>query len=294
MGAVITGVAGWSYPDWKGVVYPADAGRGFSELRFLSRYVDAVELNMSFYRPPTPAMAARWVEQVAAKPEFLFTAKLWRRFTHERETPWRAGEVAAFHDGLAPLREAGRLGALLMQFPWSFEASPRNRDYLTRLGRTFARYRCVVEVRHASWAGGETLDFLRAEGLNLCNIDQPASRKGLGRTNAVTGPVGYYRFHGRNRAAWFARDAGRDAKYDYLYRPGELTPWANAVRERAGDAEQLFVMNNNHYRGQALVNALQMKSMLSGEKVAAPPLLARAYPVLGEIMLPPNGQRRLF
>lgn len=277
------GTAGWSYPDWAGVVYPSARPRGMSELAYLAEYLDAVEINMTFYRPPSATMAAKWLQQVAGKPAFLFTAKLWQRFTHERETPWTTAEVGQFRDGVRPLHEGGRLGALLMQFPWSFPASEPSRDWLSRLSDAFGEFPRVLEVRHASWDSDESREFLRRRGINFCNIDQPHFRTSLKATNVATGPIAYYRFHGRNAAAWFNRDAGRDERYNYLYAEAELAPWIENITSMAGEVERLFVMNNNHYRGQAVVNALQLKAGLSGRKVRVPEPLAEQYPALKRI-----------
>jgi uncharacterized protein YecE (DUF72 family) len=288
------GSSGWSYPDWEGVVYPQEKPKGFSPLAYLAQYVDAVELNMSFYRPPTEAMSAKWVKTIAFKPDFLFTAKLWQRFTHERDRPWTAQEVDQFKRGLMPLHESDRFGALLMQFPWSFQATPESRDWLSRLAEAFAEFPRVVEVRHASWGADESRDFLAARQLNFCNIDEPHSSQNLSGTSFATGPIAYYRFHGRNAKAWFAKDAGRDKRYDYLYSANELTPWVERIRKMSERVQRLFVMNNNHYRGQGIVNSLQIKSMLTGAPVPVPPSLRVRYPVLNDLAAGEPGQATLF
>ena len=287
------GTSGWSYADWAGIVYPARRSSGFSDLTYLSQFFDAVEINTSFYRPPTTRMCAKWVERTAENPRFTFTAKLWRRFTHERSQAWTVGEVLQFKDGMRPLCEAEKLGALLVQFPWSFSTDAKNMDWIERIADAFAEFHCVVEVRHASWNRPDALDFLRRRRMGFCNIDQPSSSKGIGPTNIAVGPLAYYRFHGRNREAWFNKDAGRDARYDYLYNEGELAPWVKNIETMLEEGEKVFVMNNNHYRGQAAVNALQLKSRLRKKKVRVPAPLLERYPVLGPIALPLNGQGRL-
>jgi uncharacterized protein YecE (DUF72 family) len=282
------GVAGWSYPDWAGVVYPDKRARkGLSELAYLARYLDVMEINTSFYRPPAASMAAKWVAQVADRPEFFFTAKLWQRFTHAREQPWTRAEARMFSDGIEPLREAGRLGALLLQFPWSFKPTDPERDWLSRLAEQFIRFPCVVEVRHRDWNTPENLEFLRAHGLGFCNIDQPRLGGNLPATNLVNGPVGYYRFHGRNAKAWFNPEGNRDDRYNYLYSEKELTPWVEQIGAAAseGKAQQMFVIANNHYKGQAVVNALEVKSRLTGKRVPVPEPLLVAYPALKEYAL---------
>ena len=121
------GPAGWSYKDWEGVVYPAAPGRRFDQLAYLARYFDAIEVNSSFYRIPPPAHAVSWARRTASNPDFRFTAKLYRGFTHEKAV--EPGDAEAFRRFLDPLAEAGRLGALLVQFPWSFRNDAENRRH---------------------------------------------------------------------------------------------------------------------------------------------------------------------
>lgn len=290
---VHVGVAGWSYPDWAGIVYPERRKRGFSELTHLAQYVDAIEVNSTFYRPASPSMAEGWLRKVESRKDFLFTAKLWQRFTHERAAPWTRDEAETVRRGMRPLQEGGRLGAVLAQFPWSFKPDTGAFDWLGRLGDEFRDLPLVVEVRHAAWNTDDGLGALRERGLNFCNVDQPAFRTNLAPTGVLTGPVGYCRFHGRNAQAWFAKDAGRDQRYDYLYSENELAPWVERIAQMAGEAQKLFVMTNNHYRGQELVNAIQMKSMLSGGRVPVPETLLEHYPQLDALALPAEGQGRL-
>jgi len=285
-GNLYIGTSGWSYPDWEGIVYPRERTARRTPLTYLARFLNAVEINTSFYRPPSPRMAEGWLRQTAEIPDFRFTAKLWQRFTHERATPWTAQEAGWVADGLKPLREAGRLGALLLQFPWSFRATPENGDWLARVGETFAEFPCVVEVRHASWDTPEHVDWLKRHALSFCNVDQPPAKSGIGRTAHRTGPVGYFRFHGRNSAAWFNRDAGPNERYNYLYNEEELAPWAASIADAARAPGEVFVMANNHYKGQAVVNALQIKARLTGRNVAAPAALIEAYPVLRAVAAP--------
>jgi uncharacterized protein YecE (DUF72 family) len=130
----------------------------------------------------------------------------------------------------------------------------------------------VIELRHDSWL--EALDFLRGQELNFCNIDQPKSSTSITGTRLVTGPVGYVRLHGRNAAAWFSKEAGRDQKYDYLYSREELRLWEEAIREM--EAEKLFVILNNHFQGKAIANALMLMKAL-GQDAIPPPPVQEAY-----------------
>ena len=145
------GPAGWSYKDWEGVVYPKKPGTRFDPLEYISRFFDTVEINSSFYRPPSASTAASWAKRVAQNRRFTFTAKLHRVFTHERGKATAADEKA-FREGVEPLAKAGKLGALLLQFPWSFKNEMDERNYLNQLVTTFKDYPLVVEVRHVTRA----------------------------------------------------------------------------------------------------------------------------------------------
>lgn len=274
------GVAGWSYDDWDGVVYPRPKPPGFDPLPYLADYVDLIEINSTFYRPPEPGYARRWVERVEEQPGFRFTAKLWRRFTHEREKAWTRDEVETVRKGLAPLREADRLDALLLQFPWSFKRSGRSEEWLMDLRAAFHGLPLVVEVRHESWNDPAFFGWLAAEGVGFVNIDQPMFSRSIAPSARGTARIGYVRVHGRNYQDWFRKDAGRDARYDYLYSAEELEPWVERAKDVARDREvdTVAVVFNNHYKAQAVVNALAFRSLLGDPHVAAPPPLAAAYP----------------
>jgi uncharacterized protein YecE (DUF72 family) len=270
------GVAGWSYPDWEGVVYPK-APR-FDGLSYLATLFDTIEINSSFYRIPATRATASWAKRTRANPEFRFTLKLYKGFTHERTAT--SEEERAFAGALAPLADAGVLGAVLLQFPWSFKNDPESLDYLSATLERFYRLPLVVEVRHASWNQGEFYSFLAERGVGFCNIDQPLIGRSLAPSERATSPVGYVRLHGRNYRDWFREDAGRDARYDYLYSEEELDPWVEKISEVSGTASSTYVITNNHFRGQAVVNALQIRSRLEKRKVKAPASLLEHYPVL--------------
>jgi uncharacterized protein YecE (DUF72 family) len=277
---VYAGPAGWSYEDWKGVVYPPHMPRGLHALAYLCRFFDTVEINASFYRPPAARNCAAWVAKVAGNPDFLFTAKIWQRYTHERGGWPGEAEHRMFADGLAPLAEAGRLGALLAQFPWSFKRTPENRQWLARVADAFAAYPLVIEVRHDSWNRPEVIEEFARRGIALCNIDQPLFARSIAPADRVTASVGYVRLHGRNADAWFDAKASRDQRYDYLYSPDELKPWVERVRRMRPLVDRLFVVTNNHYRGQAVVNTVEIMAALRKERPAFPACLAEHYPRL--------------
>jgi uncharacterized protein YecE (DUF72 family) len=197
------GPAGWSYPDWVGQVYPQPQPRGFDPLTYLAQYFDAIEINSTFYRIPDAKTTQRWVARVADHPDFRFTAKLWQGFTHEGTAS--AQDAAAFRQAMAPRHEAGRLGAILMQFPYRFHHTAESRAAVQRLANAFWNYPLVLAIRHRSWDRPRVYEFLRELGIGFCNIDQPQISYGIGLTQVVTSPVGYLRLHGRNAAMWFAR-----------------------------------------------------------------------------------------
>ncbi|PYV39966.1 MAG: DUF72 domain-containing protein [Acidobacteria bacterium] len=278
------GPAGWSYEDWKGTVYPEGSSK-FDPLAYLADYFDTIEINSSFYRPPSASTAKSWVRRVTHNPRFKFTAKLHRTFTHERPTDTQKDEVE-FRNGVDPLHEANRLGALLLQFPWSFKNIQQNREHLADLIGRFRVYLLVVEVRHSSWNKPEVLEWFEEKGVGFCNIDQPLFRHSIKPSGLATSRVGYVRLHGRNYENWFSENERPSDRYDYLYSLDELEPWVDRIKTVASQARETYVITNNHYRGKAVVNALDLKALLKGEKVRGPATLAEKYPHLKEIAVP--------
>ena len=296
---VRVGPAGWSYPDWAGYVYPSRRAKGFHEATYLAEFFDTIEINTSFYQPLSPDHAAQWIERVAVNPRFVFAAKLWQRFTHEiRSTTSRASaaDERAVRAGFDVLRAANRLGAVLLQFPFSFHRTAEAVVYLSALLKRFADYPLVVEVRHASWDSRETLDFLRNCGVSFCNIDQPIIGRSLAPSAQATSPVGYVRLHGRRYDTWFSDDAAVPSheRYNYLYPAEELAPWVTRVRKVTERARETFVITNNHFQGKSVVNALQLISILKGSKVKVPEPLRRQYPELEAIADKPPAEPMLF
>jgi uncharacterized protein YecE (DUF72 family) len=298
-GIVRVGPAGWSYPDWAGYVYPTRRPKGFHEATYLAEFFDTIEINTSFYQPLHPDHAAQWIERVAANPRFVFAAKLWQRFTHEIR-PTTSGSAAederAVRAGFDVLRAANKLGAVLLQFPFSFHRTAETVAYLTTILKRFADYPLVVEVRHGSWDSPETLELLRTSGVSFCNIDQPIIGRSLGPSAQITSPVAYVRLHGRRYDTWFSDDATipTHERYNYLYSSEELAPWATRVRKVTERARETFVVANNHFQGKSVVNALQLIHILKGSKVKVPEPLRRQYPQLEEIADAPPAEPMLF
>ena len=284
------GTAGWSYKDWNGVFYPPEVQRKkVHPLEYLAHFFDVVEINTSFYGHIKPELARLWARKVAFNPNFMFTAKLHQSFTHSPlgvMEPTSAASIrptdedeAMAREGLDALAGEGKLGALLIQFPVSFKNTSLNREYLERLLRQFIEYPRVVEVRHDSWDNEETIASFARQDVAFCNIDQPVIGKSLAPTEHVTSSLGYVRLHGRNYKDWFNSD-DRNDRYNYLYSAEELGGWKEKIENVAEKAQTTYVITNNHYQGRAGVNALELKSMLSGKRVKAPPDLLDNYPEL--------------
>ncbi len=285
------GTAGWSYKDWEGVFYPSGMQHSkLHPLEYLARFFDTTEINTSFYGPLKPELAKLWCKKVSTvNPQFLFTAKLYRAFTHSPLAVTEPTSAASIRptdedeiktrEGLDAVAGEGRLGALLIQFPVSFKNTSLNREYLDRLLRQFIEYPRVVEVRDSSWNNPETLAAFGRKNIPFCNIDQPVLGRSLGPTQHVTASLAYVRLHGRNYDQWFDSD-NRNDRYNYLYKERELEDWKERIRNVAEKAQTTYVITNNHFESKAGVNALELKAMVTGKRVAAPPTLIQKYPEL--------------
>lgn len=254
------GPAGWSYADWRGPVYPDPLPARFNQLAFLAGQFDFVEVNTTFYRVPNLALTRGWISKTAACPDFNFWIKLHQSFTHEHKL--EKPIIESFHACLQPLVEAGKLAGLLAQFPYSFKSEPGNLAYLQDLAGHFNAYPLAVEFRHQSWLNDDVLAFFKKNNLIWANIDQPQISASLPLTALVTGrDTAYLRLHGRNYKDWFSGQ-GRDARYDYCYTDSELGHLAEVVASLKAQARKVFVSGNNHYKGSAVKNLLQLKEIL--------------------------------
>lgn len=288
------GPAGWAYKDWAGYVYPQPRPKDFHPATFLAEYFDTIEINTSFYQPIQPGHAAQWIDRVAANPRFVFTAKLWKKFTHEHDATVEDERMA--REGLDILHAGGKLGALLLQFPFSFHREGQTIAYLTAVLKRFSTYPLVVEVRHSSWNIPETFELLRDHSVGFCNIDQPIIGRSLLPSTAATAPVGYVRLHGRRYDTWFTDDpeVSPHERYNYLYSGEELAPWAARIQKVSKQASTTFVITNNHYQGKGVVNALQLISVLTKSKVNVPEPLRAHFPQLDAIAASGPAEPTLF
>lgn len=296
------GTAGWSYKDWDGILYlPEVTRKKVHAVEFMARFFDVIEINTSFYGHIRPELGRLWCRKAkAVNPDFVFTAKLHRSFTHSPLAVMEPTSAASIRpndederlarEGLESLAAEGMLGALLIQFPVSFKNTSLNREYLEQFLRQFIEYPRVVEVRHESWNQPETLAQFLRHNVGFCNIDQPQLGRSLAPTEHVTSSVGYVRLHGRNYEHWFETgfESGsgtdnRDDRYNYLYKPAELEKWKQKIEIIAQKAQSTYVIANNHYQAKAPVNALELRHLLEGKKVRAPETLVKHYPELKPI-----------
>jgi len=274
------GTAGWSYPHWNGLIYPKTHAPGFHPLELLSRHLNVVEINSSFYQPLKPEVVKLWIRKVERNLDFLFTAKLHQQYTHKRLIV--DSDVATFKEGLWPMLRAKKLGALLMQFPWSFRFTKENREFFIALRRAFHEFPLVAEMRHSSWMSEEAIGTFLDYRVGFCNIDQPSYTSAMPPTAFLTSEVAYVRLHGRNpnnSLGAFDREAARARQHDYLYTEAELAEWAKRIEKAGRFADRTFVIFNNDAGGKSFVNALQLREMLVGVRGSAPKELRRRYPM---------------
>jgi uncharacterized protein YecE (DUF72 family) len=243
-------------------------------LSFYAAHFNTVEVNSSFYRIPTPDTAETWAQRTPR--DFEFSLKLYQKFTHPEmfvkatgSDPTDLGQrdVDEFRTAIDPLARAGKLGALLAQFPASFKNDTNSRGYLEWLLEHFQDYPLAVELRHRSWSDDrdETLSLLKNFGAAWTQIDEPKF-KGSIRQSRLGDPGAFYylRLHGRNAAQWWKHDKSED-RYNYLYSPEELEPFAEAAREASRNVKKAYLYANNHFSAKSVANAAILKYQLDQE-----------------------------
>jgi uncharacterized protein YecE (DUF72 family) len=250
--------------------------RGFDELRFYAEHFDTVEINSTFYRVPTVAAAKKWAERTP--PGFEFSLKLYQKFTHPDMFEKATGadpfdleqrDVDQFKAAIDPIASAGKLGALLAQFPASFKNEPDARGYLEWLLERFRGYQVAVELRHASWSDTmkDTLALLESFDAAWTQIDEPKFRDSVRQTLRPNTTSFYYlRLHGRNAKQWWSHEKSED-RYNYLYSKDELKPFAEAAKAASRDVKKAYLYANNHFSAKSVANAAILKHQL-GQDVA--------------------------
>ncbi len=309
-GEIRIGTSGWSYPSgrgtWNGIFYPATGrGRGFDELAYYAEHFDTVEVNSTFYRLPPAATTKSWAKRTP--PGFDFSVKLYQAFTHpgmvigldkDGSGPARFGkaenpipvvtdqEVDQFRSSIAPLAEAGKMGALLIQFPPSFKHSSRSVDYLHWLLNALSDCTLAVELRDRSWSDmlPETVALLDEHGAAWVQIDEPKFRFSVRQNRLPNVTRCYYmRLHGRNAAKWWKHERSED-RYDYLYSPQELKPFSETAAAVRTLVRKAYLYLNNHFAAKSVADATELKHQL-GEPITGEyrSELLEAYPFLKQI-----------
>jgi uncharacterized protein YecE (DUF72 family) len=253
---VLVGTSGYSYDDWVGPVYPAGALRQ----EFLSLYAHefpVVELNFSYYSQPKQHTLERMV--AGTDSSFLFTIKAHKSLTHQIGESWDE-DVAEFRTGIQPLVDSGRLAAVLLQFPYSFAYTPESRSRLASLCGKLAGLPLAAEFRKSEWMKKQVFEGLRRRGVSLVSVDEPDLPNLLPPITVTTGPFAYMRFHGRNKQAWWTGDNA--SRYDYLYTREELEEWVQRIRLILVNTPLVLLFFNNHWRGNAAINAREMRRLL--------------------------------
>ena len=308
VGSLRIGTSGWNYPSgkgtWNGVFYPKPRPKGFDELAYYAERFDTVEVNSTFYGQPRVEVSRAWAKRTP--PGFEFSVKLYQKFTHPRMFKERVvsglpedaldetdainalvrpnqADLDEFRRGIDPLASAGKLGALLAQFPASFKDTPASRESLTALLGAFREYPVAVELRHKSWSDaiGDTLTLLNAFGAAWVQIDEPKFRLSI-RQNYLPNVQGFYymRLHGRNVANWWRHEKSEE-RYDYLYSGEELKEFSETADASRRLVKKVYLYTNNHFSAKSVANAVMIKQQLDepidGEY---PPAFLERYPQL--------------
>jgi uncharacterized protein YecE (DUF72 family) len=324
MAAVVrVGTCSWADELLTKYWYPPGASSAEARLRYYADHFDTVEVNSTYYRLPAVEMVERWAERTPdgfvmhvkafgsmtrhpVRPDALPTdlrdeAPVDERGRVDRmPRPFRGEIFRRFLDALEPLRAAGKLGGILLQFPPYIVVRDRSLEYLEWAKEQLGGDEMLVEFRHASWLDEDnrasTLRFLEERGMTYVCVDAPrtGARNVLPTVVAATTGTAYVRFHGRNAKTWNVRGGSAAERFDYLYSDDELAEWVEPLRELAGAAENVYAMVNTNNRstvtaplgdeeivvqGPANAEALRRVLQEAGVPVAPPPTAPRA--VLG-------------
>lgn len=273
-GTLKLGTSGFSFKDWRGVVYPKKMPMGDA----LTYYQDelgfeAVEINSTYYTLVSERSFAGMERKTG--PGFEFVVKAYRGITHDpfderlgkdRLTLDQAREnIEKFKYSLRPLTEAGKLGAVLLQFPVFFYPSKASDDYLIECRKMFGAIPLVIEFRNKGWSHPPSFAFLRKHSLAYCTVDEPHLPRLMPFVNKVTSDIAYMRFHGRNRE-WFNAPIAK--RHNYLYSTEQLKGFVPEIEKMSSEAKKTFVFFNNSHAAYAARNAITLRELL-GLKPAA-------------------------
>jgi uncharacterized protein YecE (DUF72 family) len=297
VGKVLIGITGWTEPTLvkDGTFYPKKTMSAEDRLRFYAEQFPIVEVDSTYYAPPSERNALLWIERTPA--HFTFNIKAYALLTNhptkpdslyrdvrDRLPPEQADKRNVyreqlpaelveevwqrFRDALMPLHSAGKLGAVLFQFPQWFVISRKNKDYIVECAERLSYYRIAVEFRHKTWLEErnreETLSFLEKHQLPYVCVDMPQGfDSSLPPVAAATSSeLAVVRFHGRDPAQWTKRNVSAAERFRYDYSQQELSEWVPRIRELASSARETHVLMNNCYRNFAVKSAQQLATLL--------------------------------
>jgi uncharacterized protein YecE (DUF72 family) len=296
---ILVGTSSWTDPTLvkEGHFYPPDAKTAEARLRFYASRFPIVEVDSTYYFPPSERNAVLWTDRTP--PDFTFNVKAYSLLTNHPTKPeslykelmddlpsaledkrnlyreqlpeaiveevWRR-----FHDALMPLHSAGKLGAVLFQFPQWFVIGRKSKDYVLECAQRLKDFRIAVEFRHRTWLEErnvqETLSFLEQHDLPLVCVDMPQGfDSSIPPIAAATArDISMVRFHGRDPAAWSKKGVGASERFRYEYSQPELEEWVPKIRTLASSTRETHVLMNNCYRDWAVNNARQLVDLLEG------------------------------
>ena len=288
---IFVGMGGWDLPPFHQYFYPPKPKKGFRKLEFYGQFFDSVEINVTFYNTALTAdHARRWLRDVAANKNFMFTVKLYRGFTHTLDATNE--DVRSVRRLLEPIAEAGKLGGIVAQFPQSFVNTSERQQYLRQFSRVFYPHRVFVEVRHASWNDPAVFNLLQENNLHLVNVDLPPVWNSMPLTSMAWNNVAYFRMMGRNVKTWNHPELGE--RYDYYYNEKELADLLERMKKLRGQSNTLFVVFHNDPEANSLVNGFQLRHLVRKPPVLVPRGMIRAFPELKGISSSVNVLHPLF
>lgn len=259
---LLVGTSGFSYKDWIGSFYPEGTAQS-GMFDFYREQFDTVEIDYTYYSFPT----ARTMGSLAGKAQdgFVFSVRTHKSMTHEKGLDMESVSMASarFREALRPLEDAGRMGCVLIQYPWSFRMSASNADRLLKTADSFRGMRVAIEFRNDSWANDNMIKLLKDNGLALCCVDEPRLPGLFPPLTAASADFSYFRFHGRNSGSWWRQAPGKD-RYDYDYSDDELDEWIPGITKVMGEVTTTYIYMNNCHMGKAAKNARKLREKLMG------------------------------
>ena len=299
MGRILIGTASWTDRTLikDGHFYPPEAKTAEARLRYYAEQFPIVEVDSTYYFPPSEKNSVLWLDRTPK--DFTFNVKAYSMLTNHPTRPdslYKDLELPEeladkknlyreqlpdavvdevwqrFRDALMPLHSAGKLGAVLFQYPQWFVIGRKNKDYILECADRLKEFRIAVEFRHKTWLEernvDETLSFLSDHDLPYVSVDMPQGfDSSLPPIAAATADdIAMVRFHGRDRKAWAKKNVSASERFRYEYSEAELNEWVPRIRDVSEQARETHVLMNNCYRDFAVNNVRQLGDLLDLEE----------------------------